>query len=584
MKQIKYIILVLLVCVLMWLPSTKVNADTVVCETEHGEYKTIKEAADDLRGHSGTITILCDFETSDTLEVNANITLDLAGHKVVFVCEKKRGCAIKIDSEKYTFQLMDSVGNGEIQCRGAETGIDDHGGTVIIQSGTISMGTPFSEHSNTIAFGVTGGNAIINGGTFVADLPIYATSYQRTKEDRTNQIYSSVIQINGGRFMGTKGCYFLGSVQGNINGGYFSGSTDGDYTDTASGLSLYESLGLQPDLTISGGEFHGMQYGFRIVTHDWDDLNRPETIDQFYTKYMAENCRMYKMDGSVTPISTVAKSILDPWADTINKCKLFGLENHIVASKIRSNVQFNANGGVVNVATKVVTYEDSYGELPTPTREGHTFLGWFTESIGGTQITDTTVVAIKADQSLYAHWQVNQQVKEQENKRVTVTFDANGGKKLSIKKKTVEYGTKFGSLPTVQKKGYSFAGWYTAKKGGSKVTSTTTSTLTKNTVLYAHWQKVTIGKTTLKSLSSKAGKVVAKYSNKKKVTGYQIVVCRNKKFGKGTKSYTTSKTSKTITRLKKGGTFYVRVRAYKVDSTKKKVYGAWSIVKKVKIK
>lgn len=40
------------------------------------------------------------------------------------------------------------------------------------------------------------------------------------------------------------------------------------------------------------------------------------------------------------------------------------------------NVKFDANGGTVNQKTKEVKYGENYGELPTPTREGYTFLGW----------------------------------------------------------------------------------------------------------------------------------------------------------------------------------------------------------------
>ena len=36
-------------------------------------------------------------------------------------------------------------------------------------------------------------------------------------------------------------------------------------------------------------------------------------------------------------------------------------------------------------------------------------------------------------------------------------------------------------------------------------------------------------------------------------------------------------------KLKKGKTYYVRVRAYKKDSTGRKVYGKYSTVKKIKI-
>ena len=40
---------------------------------------------------------------------------------------------------------------------------------------------------------------------------------------------------------------------------------------------------------------------------------------------------------------------------------------------------------------------------------------------------------------------------------------------------------------------------------------------------------------------------------------------------------------KTITKLKKGKTYYVRVRAYKKLSGKK-IYGKWSKIKKIKIR
>ena len=47
---------------------------------------------------------------------------------------------------------------------------------------------------------------------------------------------------------------------------------------------------------------------------------------------------------------------------------------------------------------------------------------------------------------------------------------------------------------------------------------------------------------------------------------------------------TTKKTSYTIKNLKKGKIYYLRVRAYKLDSMGKKVYGKYSKVIKVKIK
>ena len=69
-------------------------------------------------------------------------------------------------------------------------------------------------------------------------------------------------------------------------------------------------------------------------------------------------------------------------------------------------VTFNANGGTTPTASKTVTYDQTYGALPIPTRPGYEFLGWFTSLDGGMEVTSDTVVKITAAQTLYAHWKV----------------------------------------------------------------------------------------------------------------------------------------------------------------------------------
>jgi|GEM_PF-5874911 len=134
-------------------------------------------------------------------------------------------------------------------------------------------------------------------------------------------------------------------------------------------------------------------------------------------------------------------------------------------------VTFDVNGGTVTPAEQTVTYGSTYGELPTPTREGYTFAGWFTEQNGGTQVTKETVVKTVADHTLYAHWTAN---------TYTVKFDANEGTVTSAEQ-TVTYGSHYGELPTPTREGYTFAGWFTEQNGGTQVTKETDHTL------YAHW-------------------------------------------------------------------------------------------------
>ena len=67
-------------------------------------------------------------------------------------------------------------------------------------------------------------------------------------------------------------------------------------------------------------------------------------------------------------------------------------------------VTFDANGGTVSTATKEVTYQSTYGDLPTPTKAGYSFQGWYTEEEAGTQVTSSTTVNILEKQTLYARW------------------------------------------------------------------------------------------------------------------------------------------------------------------------------------
>ncbi|MDR0817298.1 MAG: InlB B-repeat-containing protein [Clostridiales Family XIII bacterium] len=212
-------------------------------------------------------------------------------------------------------------------------------------------------------------------------------------------------------------------------------------------------------------------------------------------------------------------------------------------------VTFNENGGQA-VSDKDVGYGAAAGTLPTPTRTGYTFAGWYTAASGGSKITSSTQVTEAV--TCYAHWTIkNYSVAFNSNgggsvagrsvqhganigslstptrtgytfagwytssyggsrisayskvygaatvhahwtaKKYALKLNVNGGKKLkaSKAKKTVTYAGKYGSLTKPTKKGYKFKGWYTKKSGGSKITSGSTVTILKSTTLYAHWKK-----------------------------------------------------------------------------------------------
>lgn len=153
---------------------------------------------------------------------------------------------------------------------------------------------------------------------------------------------------------------------------------------------------------------------------------------------------------------------------------------HWTATKRSYTATFNGNGGgTPSPSTITKKYNVALGTLPTCTRTGYTFLGWYTASSGGTKISTTTVVTKNI--TYYAQWSINS---------YTLTFDPNGGT-VTPTSKNLEYNSAYDTLPTPTRDSdaqytYTFAGWYTAATGGTQVTAAT-KMAAKDTTVYAHW-------------------------------------------------------------------------------------------------
>ncbi len=162
-------------------------------------------------------------------------------------------------------------------------------------------------------------------------------------------------------------------------------------------------------------------------------------------------------------------------------------------------VTFNANGGTVAETSRVVTNECAVGELPSPTRDGHTFDGWFTESDGGSRVSDETVIT--ANVTFYAHWMavvvppglepepepvVTQQV-------WTVTFDANGGEGNMVAQTFTNGVVQALDANAFTRFGWEFAGWATSADGEVAYADGQQIAVLSGQTLYAQWREVVAG-------------------------------------------------------------------------------------------
>ena len=143
-----------------------------------------------------------------------------------------------------------------------------------------------------------------------------------------------------------------------------------------------------------------------------------------------------------------------------------------------ATVTFNTNGGgAVDPVTRTVGAV--LGALPAPSRTGYSFDGWFTDNGTFANRVDANTVVPEGGLTLYAKWTQG---------GVTVTFNTNGGVNLTENTKTVAYGQPYGALPTPERSGFSFQGWFTAAdETGTQVTADTVVDTTEAHTLYAHW-------------------------------------------------------------------------------------------------
>lgn len=180
---------------------------------------------------------------------------------------------------------------------------------------------------------------------------------------------------------------------------------------------------------------------------------------------------------------------------------------HWTATRRSYTATFNGNGGSTPSPSSITKeYNVALGTLPTCSRTGYTFLGWYTASSGGTKISSDT--KITGTVTYYAQWSINS---------YTLTYNVNGGNAVSPASKSVQYGSAYGTLPTPTKSSnaeytYVFAGWYTAASGGTQVTANTTMGAS-NTTIYAHWtatrRSYTIGYQTTYGSLNRASQSVA---------------------------------------------------------------------------
>ncbi|MBO5287674.1 MAG: InlB B-repeat-containing protein [Clostridia bacterium] len=180
-------------------------------------------------------------------------------------------------------------------------------------------------------------------------------------------------------------------------------------------------------------------------------------------------------------------------------------QNHVIEAKWQVNtytISFNANGGTGNTNSKNIVFGTTYGTLPSVSRPGYEFLGWFDDN--GIKINTYTIMNTDKNHILKAGWKALKCY-------INLGGDATGY--------YVEYSDGYDKpratfgLPTPSKAGHTFGGWYLNDYYGPRIFSDTMIDYYQEEYKlvaewYVNWYTVTIT-----SEGEKGGYITDSYGN-----------------------------------------------------------------------
>ena len=164
------------------------------------------------------------------------------------------------------------------------------------------------------------------------------------------------------------------------------GSTDNPRTDTS--------------VTVT---FQSQQYLFLLSTASLTSLTAAPDPENPAT-YTVESETITLRDATKTGYTFVGWYNAASGGDKVTEIAHGSTGDIVLYARWTANqytVTFDSNGGdSPSFESKLVTYDVAYGELPTVSRTGHTFLGWFTQREGGNRITAESIVKTASDHTL----------------------------------------------------------------------------------------------------------------------------------------------------------------------------------------
>ena len=469
-----------------------------------------------------TVTMLRDASVTAQVDITATMTIDLNGKTVSSASTTKKNGVFIVNADGITVTIKDSGTGGKID-HTASIASNVYGlyvakGSLILESGTV-----YAKNTATAsdgAFGINAtGNVTVTGGTVYAEgtTAVYGiyntvsttltnatvTAKSNITDGSAGTVYAltakgGTLTVNSGTYTATGGKTGYTVVASNtegvsvtINGGKFSGTSRELYKGTSATASISGGYYVH-NTTVKDNcatNYHvlpasltegGITYNYEVAeaykltwSTDGDDLTGDYT--KGYNGYV-------KPGTTIVAPNTPTKSgyTFAAWTPAVAATMPAANTTYTATWTINQyTVTWDAttNGGSCTVPSTTKDYNTAIGTLPTATKTGYDFNGWFTAATGGEQITTATKVT--ADVTYYAQFSVRSH---------TLTWNANGGTLTGgTASGTYAYGTAI-TAPTATRDGYTFAGWYFERM--SEVQTPKTTMQDYDMVYTAQWTMV----------------------------------------------------------------------------------------------
>ena len=142
----------------------------------------------------------------------------------------------------------------------------------------------------------------------------------------------------------------------------------------------------------------------------------------------------------------------------------------------------NPNSSRVDTVT---LYDGDY--LDDAYIDGYSFVGWYTEEDGGTEVYDYDDVIASGQTTFYAHWEEIETYPPTYPPEQYEYFYLNDGTGEYFYLDVLYYSF---SLPEPTREGYEFLGWYTDPDGGTMLENQYDACHDSYSTYYAHWQLI----------------------------------------------------------------------------------------------